>query len=101
MTPTEQTVAGLVAEGLANGEIAARLYVSKRTVETHISRLYVKLQVDSRVAIANLGGATPVHKLGVDRIPECGTNEEVLRAHRLDSASVAERVEAALAARIS
>ncbi len=55
LTPTEQTVAGLVAEGLANGEIAARLYVSKRTVETHISRLYVKLQVDSRVAIANLG----------------------------------------------
>ena len=43
----------------------------------------------------------PVHKLGVDRIPECGTNEEVLRAHRLDSASVAERVEAVLAARSS
>jgi DNA-binding CsgD family transcriptional regulator len=55
LTPSEQTVAALVAEGLANGEIAARLYVSKRTVETHISRLYVKLQVDSRVAIAHIG----------------------------------------------
>ena len=54
LTPTEQTVAGLVADGLANGEVASRLYVSKRTVETHISRLYVKLQVDSRVAIANI-----------------------------------------------
>jgi transketolase len=46
-------------------------------------------------------GAPPVHKLGVDRIPECGTNDEVLRAHRLDAASVAERVEAALPARVS
>jgi transketolase len=45
---------------------------------------------------------SPVHKLGVDRIPECGTNDEVLRAHRLDAASVAERVEAALpAARVA
>jgi transketolase len=45
--------------------------------------------------------APRVHKLGVDRIPECGTNDEVLRAHRLDAASVAERVEAALPARPS
>ena len=52
-------------------------------------------------ALAPAPDAPPVHKLGVDRIPECGTNQEVLRAHRLDSASVAERVEAALAARSS
>jgi transketolase len=52
-------------------------------------------------ALATDPGAPPVHKLGVDRIPECGTNDEVLRAHRLDAASVAERVEAALPARVA
>jgi DNA-binding CsgD family transcriptional regulator len=54
LTPSEQAVAALVAEGLANAEIAARLYVSKRTVETHISRLYLKLQVTTRVGIARM-----------------------------------------------
>ena len=49
-------MAALVAEGLANGEIASRLYVSKRTVETHISRLYLKLQVTTRVGIARVVG---------------------------------------------
>ena len=59
LTPSERAVAVLVAEGLANAEIAARLYVSKRTVETHISRLYLKLQVTTRVGIARIAtGAT-------------------------------------------
>jgi transketolase len=52
-------------------------------------------------ALASDPAAPPVHKLGVDRIPECGANDEVLRAHRLDAASVAERVEAAMPARVS
>jgi DNA-binding CsgD family transcriptional regulator len=56
LTPSERAVAGLVAAGLANAEIAARLYVSKRTVETHISRLYLKLQVTTRVGIARVAG---------------------------------------------
>ena len=56
LTPSEQGVAALVAEGLANAEIASRLYVSKRTVETHISRLYLKLQVTTRVGIARMVG---------------------------------------------
>jgi DNA-binding CsgD family transcriptional regulator len=54
LTPSEQAVAALVADGLANAEIAERLYVSKRTVETHISRLYLKLQVTTRVGIARM-----------------------------------------------
>jgi DNA-binding CsgD family transcriptional regulator len=59
LTPSERAVAVLVAEGLANAEIASRLYVSKRTVETHISRLYLKLQVTTRVGIARIAtGAT-------------------------------------------
>jgi DNA-binding CsgD family transcriptional regulator len=54
LTPSEQAVAALVGEGLANAEIASRLFVSKRTVETHISRLYLKLQVSTRVGIARI-----------------------------------------------
>jgi transketolase len=41
----------------------------------------------------------PVRRLAVDRVPECGTNEEVLRAHGLDAESVAARVAAKLPAR--
>ncbi len=59
LTPAERDVARLVAGGFANAEIAARLYVSKRTVETHVSRLYAKLQVTSRVALANATEPAP------------------------------------------
>jgi transketolase len=41
----------------------------------------------------------PVHKLGVESVPACGTNDEVLRAHGLDAASLAEHVGARLPAR--
>jgi transketolase len=49
--------------------------------------------------LAAVEGAVPVHKLGVDRVPECGTNDEVLRAHRLDAQGLAGRVRAALPVR--
>jgi transketolase len=46
-----------------------------------------------------LGGATPLHVFGVEGWPACGTPPEALRHHRLDGASLAERIEAAVAAR--
>jgi transketolase len=49
--------------------------------------------------LAAVGGAAPVHKLGVEEVPVCGTNDEVLRAHRLDGESVAQRVRSALPVR--
>jgi DNA-binding CsgD family transcriptional regulator len=52
LTPAEAAVAALVAEGLANAEIAAQLFISKRTVESHVSRIYTKLGITSRVGIA-------------------------------------------------
>jgi DNA-binding NarL/FixJ family response regulator len=41
-----------VAEGLANKEVAARLFVSVRTVEANLSRVYAKLGVRSRTELA-------------------------------------------------
>ena len=46
-------MAELVAEGRANREIAAALYVTPKTVETSLSRLYRKLGVHSRTELAH------------------------------------------------
>lgn len=52
LTPAEREVARLVGEGRTNPEIAATLYVSRRTVETHVSHIYDKLDVRGRVNLA-------------------------------------------------
>ena len=54
LTPTERQVAQLVAGGASNTEIAERLLLSRRTVETHVSRILAKLQVESRREIARV-----------------------------------------------
>jgi DNA-binding CsgD family transcriptional regulator len=51
LTATEKKVAALVVEGLSNSEIAARLFVSRRTIESHMTRVLMKLQVRSRVQV--------------------------------------------------
>ena len=52
LTPTELDVVGLVAEGLANKDIADRLIISPRTVQTHLTHVYAKLGLTSRVQLA-------------------------------------------------
>jgi DNA-binding CsgD family transcriptional regulator len=52
LTDTEAKVAGLVAEGMSNPEIAAKLMLSRRTVSTHVSHILKKLDVTSRTDIA-------------------------------------------------
>jgi DNA-binding CsgD family transcriptional regulator len=48
LTPAEARVAALVAEGHSNREVAAALFLSERTVESHLSRVFSKLGVRSR-----------------------------------------------------
>ncbi|MCV7170768.1 LuxR family transcriptional regulator [Mycobacterium manitobense] len=52
LTPTERDVVRLVSEGLANNDIARRLFISPRTVQTHLTHVYAKLGLASRVQLA-------------------------------------------------
>jgi DNA-binding NarL/FixJ family response regulator len=50
LTPREQEVLELIAGGLTNGEIAAKLLISEKTVDHHVSAILAKLGVPSRGA---------------------------------------------------
>ena len=56
LTPTERDVVALVREGLGNKEIGARLFVSPRTVQTHLTHVYAKLGLTSRVQLVQEAG---------------------------------------------
>ena len=51
LTPTELEVVGLVTEGLSNPDIAARMFVSRETVKSHLSNIFVKLGVTNRTEL--------------------------------------------------
>jgi DNA-binding CsgD family transcriptional regulator len=53
LTSREMEVAELVSEGLTNREIAGRLYISIRTVTSHLDHIYTKLGLSSRVALVD------------------------------------------------
>jgi DNA-binding CsgD family transcriptional regulator len=48
LTPAEHRVALLAAQGLSNREIAQQLYVTRRTVETHLTHVFQKLGLSTR-----------------------------------------------------
>jgi DNA-binding CsgD family transcriptional regulator len=54
LTPQELRVASQVAEGLTNQEIAARLFLSPKTIEVHLGHIYDKLGMHSRTSLARL-----------------------------------------------
>jgi DNA-binding NarL/FixJ family response regulator len=56
LTPTETRIAALVREGLTNREIGTRMYVSPRTVQTHVSHILQKTGLRSRVEVARAAG---------------------------------------------
>ncbi|MDT4990030.1 MAG: hypothetical protein QOI74_4124, partial [Micromonosporaceae bacterium] len=53
LTPREYQVAELVARGYTNGQIAARLGMSDRTVVTHVAHIRTKLDLPTRIHIAS------------------------------------------------
>ena len=61
LTPSEARIARLAASGMTNREVAAKLFISPKTVESNLARVYDKLGIRSR---AELGAA--VSRLGDD-----------------------------------
>lgn len=63
LTPSEQRVCGLARQGLTNTEVAQALFVTVKTVETHLGHAYRKLGISSRAdlpeALARTGGSEP------------------------------------------
>jgi len=53
LTPSERRVAERAAAGLSNRDIAAEQFLSAKTVEMHLSRVYRKLGIRSRAALAS------------------------------------------------
>jgi DNA-binding NarL/FixJ family response regulator len=58
LSKREVEVAALIAEGLSNRQIAARLFIAERTVTTHVGNILNKLGFDSRVQIAGWMGTS-------------------------------------------
>jgi predicted ATPase/DNA-binding CsgD family transcriptional regulator len=57
LTPTELKVVRLASDGLSNPDIGARLFMSRSTVKTHLSRAFAKLGVSNRTELAAIAAA--------------------------------------------
>jgi predicted ATPase/DNA-binding NarL/FixJ family response regulator len=70
LTPTELEVARIVAEGLSNPQVSARLFMSRGTVKTHLSHIYAKLGIANRTELTVAAiGRSPVDRAGTQDQP--------------------------------
>jgi DNA-binding CsgD family transcriptional regulator len=70
LTPSELMLSDLIADGLTNKEVAARLYVSRHTVDAHLRHIFRKLDINSRVDLARLVATQRVEDQGDTRSPD-------------------------------
>ena len=79
LTKAEAKVAELVAEGLSNPDIARRLFISRRTVQSHVSHALEKLGLSSRVelAVKRARWHPPIGDAGLDRPSKPPTRPKV------------------------
>ena len=56
LTPMEHDVVGLARQGLSNKDIGAKLFISPRTVQTHLTHVYAKLGLTSRIQLVQEAG---------------------------------------------
>ena len=87
LTPTEVKVAELVAQGLTNGQIGERMFISLETVKTHVRHVFAKLDVRSRAELAALAARRQARHTSRTR-PEIPHLGDVLSALPRDTAAV-------------
>ena len=82
LTRRQVEMLALMSEGLNNGEIAERLFISKKTVEHHVSAILSKLGVDHAGPCHRHGRLLSSRKLGVDGGPGIGVGPDVGASRR-------------------
>jgi DNA-binding NarL/FixJ family response regulator len=70
LTPSEERIARLVAQGKSNPDIAVELFLSRRTVQTHVSNILAKLELRSRIDVVRAAARYP---LLTDSRPDSGS----------------------------